>query len=109
MTPTEHWRSLPVDLRLCLIWLGLVETDSLTGEVRVSPEAGPKLHKFARLATVTIPRVEAEPEEDLVGPLEEMARRIDLQKAFGVPKEAVRLPRKSKGLVRNRLGKAARP
>jgi hypothetical protein len=73
----DPWEQLPTDLRLVLIWLGLVKTDPRTGKCTVHPSAPARLRRMAREIEATYPEIEAVA-VDAPGPLEESAKQVSL-------------------------------
>lgn len=71
------WNKLPTETRLILAWLGLVKTNTRTGQCTVHPSAPARLRKMAREIEETYPEVEAVA-DDAPGPLEESAKRVNL-------------------------------
>jgi hypothetical protein len=71
------WNKLPTETRLVLVWLGLVKTNTRTGQCAVHPSAPARLRKMAREIEAAYPEVEAVA-DDAPGPLEESAKRVSL-------------------------------
>lgn len=71
------WEQLPTETRLVLAWLGLVKTNTRTGQCAAHPSAPARLRKMARQIEAAYPEVEAET-DDATGPLEESAKRVNL-------------------------------
>ena len=81
MHPSDYptgmdWNKLPTETRLILAWLGLVKTNTRTGQCTVHPSAPARLRKMAREIEETYPEVEAVA-DDAPGPGE---REITLVK-----------------------------
>jgi|HubBroStandDraft_2_1064218.scaffolds.fasta_scaffold11400_4 hypothetical protein len=71
------WNKLPTETRLVLVWLGLVKTNTRTGQCTVHPSAPARLRKMAREIEAAYPEVEAVA-DDAPGPLEESAKQVSL-------------------------------
>jgi hypothetical protein len=71
------WNKLPTETRLVLVWLGLVKTNTRTGQCTVHPSAPARLRKMAREIEAAYPEVEAMAVDE-PGPLEESAKKVNL-------------------------------
>ncbi len=95
-TPTARWSTLPVDLRLVLVWLGYARTDPTSAAVTVNVQGA--LARLARavreLEAARLPETDAGPDARAVGPLEARARVIRLPRARHAPRPT-RHPRKT--------------
>jgi hypothetical protein len=72
-----NWNELPTETRLILVWLGLVRTNTHTGQCTVHPSAPARLRKMAREIESTYPEIEAET-DDAPGPFETSAKKVSL-------------------------------